>query len=70
MGSSPSLWSAPLSALCSLIQEENSITAVPPLAEKVKMCGGDARTSEEGNLSTDPQESSVMETGKEKRHQK
>lgn len=31
------------------------------LAERVKMCGSDARTSEEGNLSRDFQESSVME---------
>lgn len=31
------------------------------LAERVKMCGSDARTSEKGNLSRDFQESSVME---------
>lgn len=43
-------------ARCTLIREEKDIAAVPPLAERVKRCGGDARTSEEGNLSTDPQE--------------
>lgn len=43
-------------ALCSLIQEENKITAVPPRAERVTTHGGDARTSEEGSSSTDPQE--------------
>lgn len=36
------------------------------LAERVKMCGSDARTSEKGNLSTDSQESSVMEQKRKK----
>lgn len=43
-------------ARCVFIQEENNITAAPPLAERVKRCGGDGRTSEEGSLSSDPQE--------------